>query len=150
MIALLQQLENNLVHSKKLHTTISTSPVEWHIDHCLRVINSVSKVIATSKEEDYKRKFNFARTLVFTLGMIPRGKAKAPKTVSAQQPITEEDLKKQLHFAKKSIEQIENLLPNQNFMHPYFGLLNAKQTIKFLKIHTKHHLKIIKDIVAKQ
>jgi hypothetical protein len=146
---LIQQLENNLEHSKKENTLISTSPVEWHIDHTLRVINGITKNLLTSKKEDYKWKFNFARTLVFTLNTIPRGKAKAPKVVTAQKPITNEDILKQLTEAKLNIQQLKNAQPKQNFIHPYFGMLQVKQTIKFLKIHTNHHLKIIKDIVGK-
>ncbi|MFN8364825.1 MAG: hypothetical protein U0T78_06125 [Cloacibacterium normanense] len=35
-------------------------------------------------------------------------------------------------------------LPSQSYIeHPYFGHLDVKQTLKFLKIHTQHHLKIV-------
>jgi hypothetical protein len=146
---LIEQLESYIVHSKKVNLSISTSPVEWHIDHTLKVINGISKNITASKEIDYKWKFNFARTLVLTLGTIPRGKAKAPKAVTAQIPITEVDLKSQLADAILIVQQLKNLKRKQNFIHPYFGMINTKQTIKFLKIHTNHHLKIIKDIVGK-
>jgi hypothetical protein len=33
------------------------------------------------------------------------------------------------------------------FEHPYFGKLKLKETIRFLEIHTTHHLSIIEDIV---
>jgi hypothetical protein len=43
--------------------------------------------------------------------------------------------------------ELEHLDAKSNFMHPYFGQLNLKQTKKFLALHTKHHLKIIDDIL---
>jgi hypothetical protein len=33
------------------------------------------------------------------------------------------------------------------FEHPYFGKLKLKETIRFLEIHTQHHLDIIRDII---
>ena len=29
-----------------------------------------------------------------------------------------------------------------------FGMLNKQQTLRFLEMHTKHHLKIVDDILA--
>ena len=36
---------------------------------------------------------------------------------------------------------------NAYFRHLIFGNLNKKRTIRFLQIHTAHHLKIIQDIL---
>lgn len=33
------------------------------------------------------------------------------------------------------------------FKHPYFGNLNVKDAIKMLKLHTRHHIDIINDII---
>jgi len=61
--------------------------------------------------------------------------------------ITLEDLQTQFEIAKKTIKDLETLDPKSNFKHPLFGRLNLKQTRFFLIIHTKHHLKIIEDIL---
>ena len=42
----------------------------------------------------------------------------------------------------------ESLDKNTHFPHPFFGILNKKETENFLVLHTKHHLMIINDILA--
>lgn len=46
-------------------------------------------------------------------------------------------------------KKIEHFDKNAFFEHPLFGVLNKKDTMKFLKMHTTHHLKIIQDISKK-
>jgi hypothetical protein len=38
----------------------------------------------------------------------------------------------------------------QYFHHPFFGHLKLNKTIKFLEIHTNHHLQIIHEIIHSQ
>ena len=144
----INELEQNIVHSDKLATNISEKAVEWHIDHSLKVIIAVVNALKHSDPANYKWKFNVIRSYIFTIGSIPRGKGKAPKSVLPDDHITRENLLAQLKKAKDQIKIIENLPLQSNFNHPYFGILNVKMTTKFLDIHTRHHLKIIKDIIA--
>jgi hypothetical protein len=146
---LIQQLENNLVHSHKENINVSSVNVAWHIDHSLKVLNGISQTALQSDPKDYKWSFNFIRILVFLKGGIPRGKGKAPDSVMPKGAITQEDLLVQFDKAKVAMEKIKTLSPKQHFKHPFFGVLNAKQTQKLLRIHTQHHLSIIKDIITK-
>ncbi len=128
------------------NSTVSEKGVYWHLDHSLIILINVSKVLKKSDPSDFKSTFNFTRSLIFALNFIPRGKGKAPKAVHPTSDITKEELLKQFEEAKQQINSIEDLPSKSNFKHPLFGVLNLKQTLKFLKIHTNHHLKICRDI----
>jgi hypothetical protein len=127
--------------------SVSKASVGWHLDHSLKVINSVCATLRVSNANDYKKEFNGLRILTFTLGFFPRGKAKSPKRVLPPAIIKKKDIENQLEEAIKDIASIQELQENQYFTHPLFKQLNKKQTVRFLKLHTNHHLKIIRDIL---
>jgi hypothetical protein len=70
-----------------------------------------------------------------------------PKSVKPIEVATIEELKTKLEHARKNIADIPTLTANSYFTHPFFGDLNVKPAIWFLKLHTKHHLKIIEDML---
>jgi hypothetical protein len=146
---LISEIESKIEFRNLKNVSVSKSDVAWHLDHSLRVINGIFGVIKKSNPDDYKSSFNFKRSLILFLGKIPRGKAKAPETVISVGEISLEDLNSRLETAKTSIKELHNNTAKSNFVHPYFGQLNLKQTIRFLEIHTKHHLNIVDDILKK-
>ena len=94
-----------------------------------------------------------ARLIIFT-GRIPKGR-KVPELFIKRTPkfnsITE---------AKNALDELEyelnNLWDNRNLWsktqkikHPALGLLNNNQWMKFMFIHSKHHLKQLKRIKQK-
>jgi hypothetical protein len=147
LLPLLQQLENHISNFEKTNMKVSNSTVGWQIDHCLLVINGIIGQIEISDPLKYQPKWTFPKFMVFTTGKIPRGKAKAPKVVIPTQVATQEELIAKLAAAKNNVLKLDSFSENQFFNHPYFKDLNVKQTKKFLTIHTKHHLKIIQDIL---
>ncbi len=147
---LLEELETKIKFRDTENLSVSKSNVSWQIDHTLKVLNLIIETLKNSNPKEYKWKFNFLKSLVFITGVIPRGKGKAPKSVQSFDEITLDDLHVQLKKAKVSVSLLNHLNDNCNFIHPYFGVLNLKETEKFLVIHTKHHIKIINDIVQKK
>ena len=143
---LINSLEEKIPTMDIENTNISTAKVGWHIQHSLLVINSIINGLKQSDPTSYSWKFNLNRTFIWTIGKIPRGKGKAPKVVIPKEEITNAILLDSLAKAKENIASLFSAHKNQYFLHPYFGHLNLKPTIKFLKIHTKHHLDIINDI----
>jgi hypothetical protein len=77
---------------------------------------------------------------------MPRGKARAPKSVIPTQ-IDKAELDAALDRASLSVLNLLNQSLKQYFTHPMFGDLNTKLTSRFLWIHTEHHLKIVRDIL---
>ena len=87
--------------------------------------------------------------VLYLFNYFPRGKGKAPKAVVPTDVQTSEQLREDLQTVRLMLLELEHLDAKSNFMHPYFGQLNLKQTKKFLALHTKHHLKIIDDILSR-
>jgi hypothetical protein len=81
------------------------------------------------------------------MNRIPRGRAKAPKVVQPKANFNTETLKNHLEKGKTKLAELDTIGDKNYFEHPYFGHLRLKPTIKFLEIHTNHHLKIINDII---
>lgn len=142
---LLSDLENKIPGHEKVNANVSKVSAGWHIEHVLITMNSIIAALQRSNPNDFKNSIKPMRLIVFTLQKIPRGRAKAPTRVLPGAYSTE-SLYKHLALTKTKIDTLNTIPHNHFFNHPYFGDLKLKQAIKFLKIHTKHHLEIIEDI----
>ncbi len=149
LTTLIYEIESKIEFRNSKNSLVSKSDVAWHLDHSLRVIIGVTGVLQKSNPKDYKTSFLLKRSLILFLGRIPRGKAKAPETVVSIGEILLDDLNFRLEKAKISIVELKNISARSNFTHHIFGQLNLKETMRFLEIHTKHHLKIVADILKK-
>jgi len=142
-------LENLIPFYEQYQKKVSSKNVAWHLDHSLRVINSVCEALKTSNPDSYKPTFSFIKIYIFLSGSIPRGKARAPKSVVSNEEIIKSAIETQLALAKINLQEIKNLPAKSNFQHPYFGKLSLKKSQHFLAIHTNHHLAIVNDILKK-
>jgi hypothetical protein len=145
----LDALEKVIPNYEQQQENISAANVAWHIDHSLKVINSVCNALIQSSPENYKSTSSFVKFYIFLTGNIPKGKVKAPKHVVENGEISKIALENQLEIAKQHIQDIKGLPVKSNFKHPYFGMLPLKKSHRFLAIHTNHHLKIINEIIGK-
>lgn len=144
----LTELKSYLPKASTHNPAVSESTIGWQIAHSVKTILGIMRALEQSDATTYQWKFNRSRALVFAFEYIPRGSGKAPKVVQPKESDLEpEQLEKRLNIAEGQLKVLEKLDPKVNFMHPYFGQLNKAQAIKFLVIHTKHHLKIIRDIL---
>ncbi len=130
-----------------INLEVSEAAVAWHMDHIYLMVHQLHKALKYSDESNYKAESNMARDYVFTSNTLPRGKVTAPESVSPKGTITVNTL--QLHYdeALATVEKLPMLAEKKHFNHPILGTMNRDETIKFLTIHTEHHLKIIRDIL---
>lgn len=143
----LQQIQATIPHLTITNNTISKASVGWHLEHILTTINVIIQAVKKSDASTYKKTFSFPRLMVLTFKKIPRGKAKAPSSVLPQNDITTNSLTNHVALTQQKLAELNNLQLNNYFNHPYFGHINLKPTIKFLAIHTQHHLNIVNDIL---
>lgn len=141
------ELENQIQNQEEFNLMVSKSSVGWHIEHSLLVMNLTIESIQKTNPQNYKWTFNFKRFIVFMINKIPRGKIRAPKIVQPIVEFNEDSLKNHLGKVRDNLEKLTALSPNNYFAHPFMGNLNLKSTIRFIKLHTQHHISIIKDII---
>ncbi len=146
---LIADIEKYIPLSSKYNENISKRGVDWHLDHILKVLNSICIAAQNSNPNDYSPKFSLYKSFILFSGYMPRGKGRSPKSLNNLEQIKLDDLLRQFEWAKSHLSQLENLSSKHHFKHPLFGHLNKEQTKRFIKVHSHHHLKIIKDIIEK-
>lgn len=146
--ALLKEIENHIPLYKLENSFISNTNVGWQIEHILLTINQVLKNCEESIDSNYQPKFSIWKLIVFTTKKIPRGKVKAPKIVRPEL-FDKNSLEIHIKQTTENLKIINDLKKNQYFNHPIFGHINKIKMIKFLEIHSNHHLKIIREIIHK-
>ena len=84
--------------------------------------------------------------LVLALGWIPRGKGVAPPSVLPGEAPDPTAIRSILADVRARQRTRRTPAGGNRAAHPHFGALTARQWLRFLGIHTRHHLKIIRDI----
>ncbi|MEO0311302.1 MAG: hypothetical protein RIQ89_959 [Bacteroidota bacterium] len=142
-------LESYLPQASITNNLISSASISWHIAHALKVLQATGTTLQKTNPADYQPTFSFLKLAVMTAGRLPRGKGKAPKYVLPEKEYTVEELQALVTEVKTIWSQVPSLPANAYIKHHLFGHLNKKNTIRFVVIHTTHHVKIIKDILNK-
>ncbi len=88
--------------------------------------------------------------VILRAGFIPRGRGKAPKAVK---PAGRDaaDIEAGLRRLAERLDDLTEQLPlleeaDWRLPHPYFGALNIGEWMRFMDVHHRHHLKIVRDI----
>jgi hypothetical protein len=147
--ALFDELGTKIKYHEKINPAVSSASVGWHIAHTTLAAKQIIEQLEKSDSANYKWKFNTPRFFVFLMNKIPRGKGKAPKSVQVEDGFTKDNLNMYITIIQDKVKVLEAMDVKKNFIHPYFGMLNLKATIKTLLIHTNHHIRIIDDIIKK-
>ncbi len=144
---LLTTLQSKIPHQERTIPNISKASVGWHIEHSLLIFNFIIDALGKSNPDAYKGSFDIRRIAVMLLEKFPRGRVQAPK---ATRPTTEfnfETLQQHISISREKLKTLQQLNAGHYFTHPFLGDFRLKSAIKFIRIHTNHHLNIINDIV---
>jgi len=128
---------------------VSAWSIHKQVEHTALVARQILQLVAGLESGAMGERGGWLRWpghLVLALGWIPRGKGVAPKALHpADTPDPD--------VVRGVIAEIRALHPERRprrggprAAHPHFGPMTARQWARFLRIHTRHHLRIIRDI----
>ena len=145
LITLVEELHRESSQAHKSSIEVSKATVGWHIAHSyLVIIKSCENLLGNAGRPSQNPKW-FQQEVFFILRRIPRNKIQAPEFVV---PIdySEKEIKRLYNKTITLIEQVERIT-NGYLSHPFLGPIKLKRVPLFLRIHTAHHLQIIREII---
>jgi DinB superfamily len=131
---------------------VSTWCLAEQLDHVTKVTASVVNVLADPNAKRLDSGINGIGRVILRFGWIPRGIGKSPKRFRGAPAIAAD-----LDAAIERVALAFDALPFDALRksrvpvmpHPRFGGLTPPQALRFIEVHTQHHLKIIDDIVGR-
>ncbi len=141
-------IEHYLSQKEVANEAVSQADVAWHLDHMLKTINEISTDLINSDPDGFTPRFNVQRVVIHTTGIIPRGTAQSPPGTVPPDVVLPDSLRVQLARARENLKSISALEERAYFAHPVFDHLDRDQARRFIQIHTRHHLKIIREILG--
>jgi hypothetical protein len=152
----LDQIEE-LKSALPLHALRAPNISQWSVGNQLEHILISNQLILqqilhnSAREPESGKRLSWIGRLVLFIGVIPRGRGKAPD-FSKPTECSLESLNDQLEKMESHLltaEQNENVLSQSRyaFPHPIFGMMTVPQWFQLMTLHTRHHLKIIQDII---
>ncbi len=127
---------------------VSEWSIGMHVHHCCLAMIRICQSLVSSTPPPPRSRFSFRTTLVFSSGRIPRGRGRSPDAVLPRQDISPAELSTLLDEAERILTGVHDLDPKTWFRHFAFGVLDRNKTLRFIRIHNRHHLRIISDIAA--
>lgn len=121
------------------------------LDHTLKVDSSILRRVTDSQElETLPKGINLLGRVILAIGWIPRGKAPSPQALRGERTDCAA-LRATVAAVRGQVESITQdqvarsaaLVP-----HPRFGGLTTPEALRFAVVHTEHHLKIVREILA--
>lgn len=143
----LAEIEEKIRFHDQKNPEVSKVNVAWHLDHMLKTVNQICKALETSDPSAFKASRNLMRNILLALNYIPRGKAQSPAKVRPPEIIHADDIQSQLDEARQKVSKVFELDRKAHFAHPVFGTIAHGQALRFIEVHTNHHLKIVRDII---
>lgn len=128
--------------------SVSGWSVGEHIHHCCLSMIGISKSLRKSTPPAPRARPSLPRSVVLVMGFIPRGRAKSPSFVVPKPSMPQPELVALLDQSRALLTDASTLDRGTWFTHPFLGTMRRDQAFKFVLVHNRHHLRIVKDILA--
>ncbi len=127
---------------------VSKWSVGMHVHHCCLGMIGICQTLIASTPPPPRSRFSLIRALIFLSGRIPRGRGRSPDAAVPKQDISPAELLALLEETERKLNDVRQLDAGTWYKHFAFGVFDRDKTIKFIRIHNRHHLRIISDIMA--
>jgi hypothetical protein len=144
----LQELRAAVADADACVSAVSAWSAGMHVHHCCLGMIGICKALAASRPPPPRSRFSLVTALVFLTGRIPRGRGRAPDAAAPRRDVSPAELSTFLDESVRLLAATNELDRGAWFKHGVFGVLDRDKAIRFMRIHNRHHLKIIADIVA--
>ncbi|MBL7661219.1 DinB family protein [bacterium] len=151
ILATISELRQFAAATDLLNPDISKWSVGMQIEHlCLAMKRICTGLVESTPPAPANKSSSFKgflrKKVIFFAGRLPRGVGRAPEqTIPAKQP-TSTELEKLLNECTEIVESASKLSPEHWFKHHVFGVLKRDAALRFIQIHNRHHLLIIREI----
>ena len=149
----MDELKEAIQYADLKESAISSWSVGEQLEHILLTNEYILSQILNNytKKTEKPARINWIGHLILWTGYILRGRGKAPG-LTIPKKVSKEKIEKSREVVEKLLEEIEekkSVLRKSNyaFPHPLFGMMSVKQWLRFNEVHTRHHVKIIRDIL---
>lgn len=143
-----EDLRNSVARAALRAPAVSDWSIGMHVQHCCLAMLGFCESLIASTPPTPDSKFSLVTAIVFFSGRIPRGRGRSPDGGLPRQDISPAELGVLLDQSGRILNEVHDLNPQAWSQHPVFGVLDRDKTLRFLRIHNRHHLRIISDIVA--
>lgn len=98
---------------------------------------------------------NLAGRVLLWLGRFPRGRGRSPKPFVPPSDVGRAALEEKVAAGRAALSDLEACTPRMKRLaarrrHPVMGMLDATEWMRFARMHTDHHLCIVRDILSEQ
>lgn len=95
---------------------------------------------------------NIAGYVVLLMGRLPRGRGRSPAPFRPPEAVDRDALARGIDANHEHLERLADHLKvlrqsSRRFPHPVLGDLDASEWVRFARVHTGHHHRIIRDVL---